>query len=177
MPAPTRFAIVCCAYNERRDIEQKIENLLKGLSNLLAELAPGDLNTTKFEGGGAEVTEAAIKIARQYHKLTGNPGKYKVLSRYLSWHGSTMGSLAASGLKGRKTVNEPLPAGFGVVEDDHRVLAAELELQLDHPRADVLRDPRAEAGGVGATAYVRSARSSRSPSNSRDNPTVHRGAR
>lgn len=82
------------------------------LANLLAELAPGDLNTTKFECGGAEVTEAAIKIARQYHKLTGNPGKYKVLSRYLSWHGSTMGSLAASGLKGRKTVNEPLPAGF-----------------------------------------------------------------
>lgn len=82
------------------------------LANLLAELAPGDLNTTKFECGGAEVTEAAIKIARQYHKLTGNPGKYKVLSRYLSWHGSTLGSLAASGLKGRKTVNEPLPSGF-----------------------------------------------------------------
>lgn len=82
------------------------------LANLLAELAPGDLNTCKFECGGAEVTEAAIKLARQYHRLTGNPGKYKVISRYLSWHGSTLGSLAASGLKSRKTVNEPLPAGF-----------------------------------------------------------------
>ncbi|MFN0053583.1 MAG: aspartate aminotransferase family protein [Planctomycetales bacterium] len=82
------------------------------LANLLAEVTPGDLSAVKFECGGSEVTEAAIKLARQYHRLQGNPGKYKIISRYQSWHGSTMGSLAASGLKGRKTVNEPLPAGF-----------------------------------------------------------------
>jgi adenosylmethionine-8-amino-7-oxononanoate aminotransferase len=82
------------------------------LANLLAEVAPDDLSTVKFQCGGSEVTEAAIKLARQYHKLTGNPGKYKIISRYLSWHGSTMGSLSASGLKGRKTVNEPLAPGF-----------------------------------------------------------------
>jgi adenosylmethionine-8-amino-7-oxononanoate aminotransferase len=82
------------------------------LANLLAKLAPGDLSTVKFECGGAEVTEAAIKLARQYHKLSGSPGKYKIISRYLSWHGSTMASLSASGLKSRKTVNEPLAPGF-----------------------------------------------------------------
>jgi adenosylmethionine-8-amino-7-oxononanoate aminotransferase len=82
------------------------------LANLLAELAPGDLSAVKFQCGGAEVTEAAIKLARQYHKLTGSPGKYKIVSRYLSWHGSTLGSLSASGLKSRKTVNEPLAPGF-----------------------------------------------------------------
>jgi adenosylmethionine-8-amino-7-oxononanoate aminotransferase len=82
------------------------------LANLLAELAPGDLEAVKFQCGGAEVTEAALKLARQYHKLTGSPGKYKVIGRYLSWHGSTMGSLSASGLKSRKTVNEPLAPGF-----------------------------------------------------------------
>src|SRR5262245_44697948 len=82
------------------------------LANLLAELAPDDLSTVKFQCGGSEVTEAAIKLARQYHKLTGNPGKYKIIGRYLSWHGSTMGSLSASGLKSRKTVNEPLAPGF-----------------------------------------------------------------
>jgi adenosylmethionine-8-amino-7-oxononanoate aminotransferase len=82
------------------------------LANLLAELAPGDLDAVKFQCGGSEVTEAAIKLARQYHRLTGHPGKYKVISRYLSWHGSTLGSLSASGLKGRKTVNEPLAPGF-----------------------------------------------------------------
>jgi adenosylmethionine-8-amino-7-oxononanoate aminotransferase len=82
------------------------------LANQLAELAPGDLSAVKFQCGGAEVTEAAIKLARQYHKLTGSAGKYKILSRYLSWHGSTLGALSASGLKGRKTVNEPLAPGF-----------------------------------------------------------------
>jgi adenosylmethionine-8-amino-7-oxononanoate aminotransferase len=82
------------------------------LANMLAELAPGDLSTVKFQCGGSEVTEAAIKLARQYHKLTGHPGKYKIISRYLSWHGSTLGSLSASGLKSRKTVNEPLAPGF-----------------------------------------------------------------
>src|SRR5437016_2270016 len=82
------------------------------LANLLAEVAPGDLSTVKLQCGGSEVTEAAIKLARQYHKLTGNPGKYKIISRYQSWHGSTLGSLSASGLKARKTVNEPLAPGF-----------------------------------------------------------------
>lgn len=90
------------------------------LANLLSELAPqyssGNGKATgwavKFQSGGSEVTEAAIKLARQYHKLTGNPGKYKIISRYESWHGSTLGSLSASGLKSRKTVNEPLAPGF-----------------------------------------------------------------
>ena len=82
------------------------------LANLLAELAPGDLSAVKFQTGGSEVTEAAIKLARQYHRLTGAPGKFKIISRYLSWHGSTLGALSASGLKGRKTVNEPLAPGF-----------------------------------------------------------------
>jgi adenosylmethionine-8-amino-7-oxononanoate aminotransferase len=86
------------------------------LANVLSEVAPeypgGSGWTVKFQCGGSEVTEAAIKLARQYHKLTGNPGKYKIISRYQSWHGSTMASLSASGLKSRKTVNEPLAPGF-----------------------------------------------------------------
>jgi adenosylmethionine-8-amino-7-oxononanoate aminotransferase len=90
------------------------------LANLLSEIAPsgpqgtrlGEGWAVKFQSGGAEVTEGAIKLSRQYHKLTGNPGKYKVISRYLSWHGSTLGALSASGLKSRRAVNEPLMPGF-----------------------------------------------------------------
>lgn len=51
-------------------------------------------------------------MARQYHKLTGNPTKYKIISRYQSWHGSTLGSLSAGGLCSRQTVSEPLAPGF-----------------------------------------------------------------
>ncbi len=82
------------------------------LANRLVELSPRDLSAVKFFSGGSEATEAAIKMARQYHKLTGNAGKYKVISRYLGWHGSTMGSLSASGIPSRRTMNEPLAAGF-----------------------------------------------------------------
>src|SRR5258708_16874403 len=46
------------------------------LANLLAELAPADLSAVKFQCGGSEVTEAAIKLAPQYHNLTANPPKY-----------------------------------------------------------------------------------------------------
>jgi adenosylmethionine-8-amino-7-oxononanoate aminotransferase len=82
------------------------------LANLLAQIAPADLDVVKFQCGGSEVVEAGIKMARQYHRLTGNSDKYKIISRYLSWHGSTLGALSAGGLKGRKTVNEPLAPGF-----------------------------------------------------------------
>jgi len=82
------------------------------LANRLVELAPADLSAVKFFSGGAEATEAAIKMARQYHKLTGHATKFKVISRYLSWHGSTIGSLSASGLPSRRAVNEPLAPGF-----------------------------------------------------------------
>ena len=82
------------------------------LANRLVEMAPGDLSAVKLLSGGSEATEAAIKMARQYHKLTGNGTKYKIISRYLSWHGSTTGSLSASGLASRRTVNEPLAPGF-----------------------------------------------------------------
>lgn len=82
------------------------------LADIIRQISPGDLSVSKLECSGSEVTEAAIKFSRQYHRLTGNPGKYKIITRYQSWHGSTMGALSASGLKGRKTVNEPLAAGF-----------------------------------------------------------------
>ena len=82
------------------------------LANRLVELAPDDLSAVKLCSGGSEATEAAFKMVRQYHKLTGNPTKYKVISRYMGWHGSTMGSLSASGIAARRTVNEPLAPGF-----------------------------------------------------------------
>jgi adenosylmethionine-8-amino-7-oxononanoate aminotransferase len=67
------------------------------LVDLISKLTPGDLHTVKLFSGGSESTEAAMKLARQYHRQTGNPNKYKVISRYESYHGATMGALAASG--------------------------------------------------------------------------------
>ena len=60
------------------------------LANKLADIAPGDLSAVKFCSGEAEANESAFKMARQYHKLGGNPSKYKVISRYQSWHGGPL---------------------------------------------------------------------------------------
>jgi len=82
------------------------------LANKLAEIAPGDLSAVKFCCGGSEANETAFKMARQYHKLSGHPNKFKVISRYQSWHGGTFGALSASGVRSRRVDSEPLAAGF-----------------------------------------------------------------
>lgn len=82
------------------------------LAKLLSEVSPGDLNTIKLLSGGSEVTEGAMKMARQYHIQTGHPRKYKVISLYTSFHGTTMGAMSATGFKRRKSVFEPLLEGF-----------------------------------------------------------------
>lgn len=80
------------------------------LAKRLAEILPGDLNTSFFVTGGSEATETAMKMARQYHRNNGQPGRYKVISRYWSYHGATMQALSASGVSDRRRF-EPLPSG------------------------------------------------------------------
>ncbi|MDB5073927.1 MAG: adenosylmethionine-8-amino-7-oxononanoate aminotransferase [Chloroflexi bacterium] len=82
------------------------------LANLVAEVAPGDINTVKLLSGGSEATEAAMKLARQYHRQSGNPLKYKVVSLYKGFHGATLGALSATGLSRRKAIFEPTLSGF-----------------------------------------------------------------
>src|SRR6185312_11579603 len=81
------------------------------LAARLADLAPGDLNRVFFTTSGSEAVESAWKLAKQYFKLTGEPTRYKVLSRYIAYHGTSHGALAITGLPGIKMPFEPLPAG------------------------------------------------------------------
>ena len=81
------------------------------LSERLADLAPGDLNRVFFTTSGSEAVESAWKLAKQYFKLTGQPERYKVLSRDIAYHGTSMGALAITGLADIKYPFEPLPPG------------------------------------------------------------------
>jgi adenosylmethionine-8-amino-7-oxononanoate aminotransferase len=81
------------------------------LAERLAGMAPGDLNRVFFTTSGSEAVEAAWKLAKQYFKMTGEPGRYKVISRDIAYHGTSMGALAITGLPGLKAPFEPLPAG------------------------------------------------------------------
>jgi adenosylmethionine-8-amino-7-oxononanoate aminotransferase len=81
------------------------------LAERLASYAPGDINRVFFTTGGGEAVESAWKLARQYFKAIGEPTRYKVLSRDLAYHGTTMGALSITGLAGIKSMFEPLVPG------------------------------------------------------------------
>ncbi len=81
------------------------------LAERLAALAPGDLNRVFFCSGGSEAVEAAIKLARQYHKVSGRPAKTKLIAREVAYHGTTMGALAVTGLTELREPFEPFTPG------------------------------------------------------------------
>ena len=81
------------------------------LAERLAGLAPGDLNRVFFTTSGSEAVESAWKLAKQYFKTIGEPGRYKVLSREIAYHGTSMGALAITGLPSIKEPFEPLTPG------------------------------------------------------------------
>ncbi|MBB6017956.1 aspartate aminotransferase family protein [Deinococcus radiopugnans] len=58
--------------------------------------------------GGSEATESAIKLARQYHAERGETGRYRVITRRPSYHGASLGALAASGMGARRELYTPL---------------------------------------------------------------------
>jgi len=81
------------------------------LAERLASKAPGDLNRVFFTSSGSEAVESAWKLAKQYFKAIGQHARYKVLSRSIAYHGTSLGALAITGLPGIKEPFEPLPAG------------------------------------------------------------------
>ncbi|MFC0274332.1 aspartate aminotransferase family protein [Metabacillus herbersteinensis] len=78
------------------------------LAEKLAQLAPGDLNWSFFVNSGSEATETAMKIAIQYWQEKGKHQKSKILSRWMSYHGITIGSLSLSGHTERRARFVPL---------------------------------------------------------------------
>ena len=80
----------------------------EALADLLAEHAPGDLARVFFVSGGSEAVEAALKLARQYFVERGEPQRRHLIARRQSYHGNTLGALAAGGNMGRRTQFEPM---------------------------------------------------------------------
>ncbi len=78
------------------------------LSQLLPEVLPKGLDKFFFTTSGTEANEAAFKIARMY------TGKTKIIARYRSYHGSTAGSIAATG-DPRRWAMEPGGKGPGIL--------------------------------------------------------------
>jgi adenosylmethionine-8-amino-7-oxononanoate aminotransferase len=131
------------------------------LAARVASLAPGDLNRVFFTSGGSESVESALKLARQYHRVTGNPTKYKVIAREIAYHGSSLGALTATGITDLREPFEPLmaggchvpntntyhlPEGFNVSEFAESI-AKRIEFEGPHTVAAVILEPVQNAGG------------------------------
>ncbi len=81
------------------------------LAEKIASLTPGDLNRIFFTTGGSEANESAWKLARQYHKMRGDLDRYKVISRDVAYHGTTLGALTITSLESYRKPFEPLVPG------------------------------------------------------------------
>ncbi len=84
----------------------------EALANKLSEITPGDLQWSFFVNSGSEATETALKIAIQYWQEQGVYTKTKIISRYMSYHGITLGALSMSGHVGRRARFIPLLEEF-----------------------------------------------------------------
>jgi adenosylmethionine-8-amino-7-oxononanoate aminotransferase len=131
------------------------------LAARVADLAPGDLNRVFFTSGGSEAVESAIKVCRQYHKLTGNPLKTKIVARDIAYHGTSLGALTATGITSLRQPFEPLtPGGVHVTntntfrmphglstEDLANAVAEKIEFEGPETVAAVIMEPVQNAGG------------------------------
>lgn len=78
------------------------------LADRLIEKAPKGLDRVYLVSGGSEAVEAAIKLARQYFLEIGEPTRHRVIARRQSYHGNTLGALAAGGNEWRRAQFAPL---------------------------------------------------------------------
>ncbi|MEM1274058.1 MAG: aminotransferase class III-fold pyridoxal phosphate-dependent enzyme [Pseudomonadota bacterium] len=73
--------------------------------------APDGLSRAFFTSGGSDSVETALRLARQYHKLRGEPGRVKFLSLKKGYHGTHMGGASVNGNANFRTAYEPLLPG------------------------------------------------------------------
>lgn len=81
---------------------------MEDLGRELVENAPAGIERAYFCSGGSEAVEAALKLARQYYVEIGQPQRAHVIARRQSYHGNTLGALAAGGNLWRRKQFEPL---------------------------------------------------------------------
>ncbi len=95
-----RIAFAHTAFFTNEPMERLATELIAG--------APPGIERVWFTSGGSEAIEAAIKLARQYFLEIGEPERHRLIARRQSYHGNTLGALAAGGNEWRRRAFEPL---------------------------------------------------------------------
>ncbi|WP_082235451.1 aspartate aminotransferase family protein [Halobacillus massiliensis] len=95
-----------------------------------------------YSNSGSDANEVAFKMARQFHHQSGQPSKYKFISRYRAYHGNSFGALSATGQSLRKYKYEPLSNGFIHVSppDNYRRPSGQSVEEYNLQRAQEIED-------------------------------------
>lgn len=101
----------------------------------LKKFTPGDLNRFYPVSGGSEAVEAAIRFARHYHVETGNPSRHKVIARWTSYHGNTLGAASLSGGIARRIKFDPMLVNFPHIDPCY---CYRCPFKLEYPGCEVL---------------------------------------
>ncbi|MFN4098251.1 MAG: aspartate aminotransferase family protein [Pararhodobacter sp.] len=105
----------------------------EALADMLIAQAPQGIDRVFLVSGGSEAVEAAIKLARQYFIEIGQPQRHRVIARRQSYHGNTLGALAAGGNQWRRAQFAPLLAEVSHIEPCYEYRdRAEGESQWDY---------------------------------------------
>jgi adenosylmethionine-8-amino-7-oxononanoate aminotransferase len=115
--------------------EQFTTQAQETLAQRVAEMSPEGMNRVSFVTGGSIANEIALQIARYYHLVRGNTGKYKVIGRWHSYHGRTIGALSMSGsLFVRRGDMAPYDLNFPHIQAPH---CYQCPFNLTHPSCEL----------------------------------------
>jgi hypothetical protein len=87
------------------------DKVIELAEELRAFFEPDGLTRAFFTSGGSDSVETALRLARQYHKIKGEPGRVKYLSLRKGYHGTHMGGASVNGNANFRTAYEPLLPG------------------------------------------------------------------
>jgi adenosylmethionine-8-amino-7-oxononanoate aminotransferase len=120
---------------------------------LVEHWLPEGFNQVFFTSGGSESTDSSIRLARAYQVAKGRPGRWKVIGRHPSYHGMTIGTMAAASHSGRQLGYEPLLLPFPKVAwDDPADVLRVIEREDPATIAGFIAEPITGAAGGCLTA-------------------------
>ena len=151
-------AVVCNIGHGRREVVDAVAQAMRSLdyvlptwptplrlqlSDVLVEKwLPSGFNHVFFANGGSEAVDSAFRLARQHQVSVGQPGRYKIIGRQPSYHGSTLATLAAGGHTHRRSGYEPMLSEWPKVPwNDAAALAGAIEAAGPETVAAFIAEP------------------------------------
>ena len=123
------------------------------IDELTQHWLPEGFDHVFFTSGGSESTDSALRLARAYQVATGRPDRWKIIGRHPSYHGMTLGTMAAASHLGRQKGYEPMLLPFPKVPwDDAEQVAKVFEQEDPATIAGFIAEPITGAAGACLTA-------------------------